>query len=459
MNSRILFNLVCDLRTTSSLCPESRAYCQNIFPESSLFFLLKGKKFLHPGDFIPVSAETIWETLHNDPAGIFCRRIEPDDDSDMGDFVLCVSLLGKDAAGDDIAAGIIYSEGWGNRSGQEELFYNIIAELKRFYSDFAASRAVNLFLNDKSLVRFVIDPDDKSIIARRGLESDESETAQSIWSNIISEEFLETVLSRDSEENEKELPDGPIRNFNMARFKLNHFEYAMLSFRCPVLQKNFPDYDLVIRNFAHRIRNKLGALQSAASQLNISKGKIIEEKEMAMAEIIQKACHSTVMMVDRLHQFSRLSQIQTSPLNLGETISKVIKKKKSENSANIVINYQTDNQAGTIMGDAEQIETAIAELLDNAISPGEKIDITFRNENNKATLVIHNRAENRTNIAGLKGKSFDLGPFVSTQPGRSGMGLTMVRRIVANHGGSTAIEYDQDSGFSVTLDFPTVARR
>jgi signal transduction histidine kinase len=459
MNSRVLFNLAYELHTATPLSRESREYCREIFPETSLFFLLKGDIFYYPFDFIPVTSNAVWETLHNDPAGIFCRRIEPEKDEDQSDLILCVSLLGKDITGENIAAGIIYSEGWGKRSGQEEHFYNVIADLKRFYADFSASRAVNLFLNDKSLVHFVVDPQDCSIIARNGLESDESGSANSIWNNIISKDFLTAVLSRDSAEGEHTLTDGPIRNFNMARFKLNRYDYAILAFRCPVLRENFPDYDLVIRNFAHRMRNKLAALQSASSQLNLRKGKAIDDKEIALAQIIEKACDSTVRMVDRLHQFSRLSRSQNNPVDLGKSIARVVDKKKRENQGDIAIQYKIDNQAGTIMGDSEQIETAITELLDNAVATNDKIDITLRNADNRTTLTFHNRTESEFSAVEDRNKNLNLAPFVSTRPDRTGMGLTLVRRIVANHGGNTAINYDQESGFSVTLDFPTATRR
>ncbi|MEI9476713.1 MAG: ATP-binding protein, partial [Deltaproteobacteria bacterium] len=50
-------------------------------------------------------------------------------------------------------------------------------------------------------------------------------------------------------------------------------------------------------------------------------------------------------------------------------------------------------------------------------------------------------------------------PFFSTRPDHVGLGLTLVRRIMWEHGGKTRVESHLGKGTTVTLYFPKDRRR
>ncbi|MCX6829312.1 MAG: HAMP domain-containing sensor histidine kinase [candidate division Zixibacteria bacterium] len=462
MNNRILFNLCCDLYCGQVPETATREYLEQIFPEQSLFFLLSGEKYLHPTELEPLSAETVWETVKNDPAGIFCRHLEKTDSGGETDYLLCTANLGRDRNGTEIAAGIIYSERWGRTDQYAGDFLNRVARIKRYYEEFIASRAVELFVTEESLFRYMIDAEEKEIIADRMPRNDFAGETDSSREKAFTTDMVRSIIAAGSGPENPIVMDKRIKNFNMSNFQLQGHDYTLISFKLVGHALNdSSEYDRVIRNFSHDMRNKLSAIQTAASQLTVQKGKTLDDDDMTLAGIIQAAGEKAIQMVDRLHQLGCIDSGQSTCLDLNRIVAGIIEKRSERPGLAGKINWAPGGET-RIMGEARQIETALNELLDNAIeAAGSKgnIDISLDHRDDAISLTISNDQARTQAGPTINRMQMDGRQFTPARPGRMGMGLTLARRIIANHGGELEIAPSDNDQFSVTLTFPAAIRR
>jgi len=112
----------------------------------------------------------------------------------------------------------------------------------------------------------------------------------------------------------------------------------------------------------------------------------------------------------------------------------------------------------------DQIEQLLANLLENAVryTPAQaSIEITLaRGENDSAMIVV--RDEGCGIEPGLRERVFD--QFVTSEARNggshgSGLGLTIARSIVENHGGTISVSSSPGQGAVFTINLPLARRR
>jgi len=206
-------------------------------------------------------------------------------------------------------------------------------------------------------------------------------------------------------------------------------------------------------NVAHGLRNPLAAIRSeaqlAARQANGAVG--VRESFDALA-------HQADLMderIRRLFQFSRPLDLSPTTTRFAELIEaararadQVLALRQIE----VAIEDLTNSRAWRL--DRERLAEAIAELMMNAAlhsPPGSTICIRGVPAGAVSGHVL--RIDVVDQGAGMPpatcGKAFD--PFFTTRPGGTGMGLTLVRRLVEKHGG--AVRITSASGAGTTVAF------
>jgi len=217
------------------------------------------------------------------------------------------------------------------------------------------------------------------------------------------------------------------------------------------------EYDMVIRNFSHKIRNKLTALQSAVEQLALQKGKMLDDDDLSLTKVIHNVSRNMDYMVGRLHQFGAGADLNFSPCNLNKVIQKTIDDKIEEFGRSAGISFSPSRSLELFIGDAARLEIALKELLDNAMDAVGEIgivNVSVKDSANSISIIISN------DVAETAFPSFDLGktlhfePFRSAKSDRSGMGISIARKIIAGHGGSLKIEKNRENRFLATIELP-----
>lgn len=110
-----------------------------------------------------------------------------------------------------------------------------------------------------------------------------------------------------------------------------------------------------------------------------------------------------------------------------------------------------------IYGYKRMIKSALSEVVENAVmaslSVDGKVEISGCREGSLVRIVVRDSGPGIT--AGTQ--EFIYLPFFTTEDGRSGLGLSIVRRVMNNTGGRAGL-LDADVGTAFYLDFPTAPR-
>jgi len=220
----------------------------------------------------------------------------------------------------------------------------------------------------------------------------------------------------------------------------------------------------VARRMAHEIKNPLTPIQLSAERImrkfllenpesqNHLK-KIIEES----IETILSEVRSLKSMVDEFSKFAKLPDTKLENGNLNDVVKRVISLYK-DRSDNIEIKTSLDDQLPNCMIDREQMKQALVNLIENAIE-------AFDGEDNEKTITISTAYDGKEskilvevadNAKGISPKDFPklFQPYFSTKGRGTGLGLTIVHRIVSEHGGKISVAKNLPKGTRFIIEIP-----
>jgi signal transduction histidine kinase len=155
---------------------------------------------------------------------------------------------------------------------------------------------------------------------------------------------------------------------------------------------------------------------------------------------------------------SKVTQIPFAPVNLTDTVGKIVIKAQALAIKKGIRLSTHDNDRITINGNDTAIEQMTMNLIRNAIlytPPGGTVDVQVKkDQDNHAAFVI------RDSGIGISAKDLPhiFNPFYKAERPKtsegSGLGLTIVRRIVDRHHGIIRIDSEIGVGTTVTVLFP-----
>jgi signal transduction histidine kinase len=459
MTGKSLFNLSCDIFHNEALTEQSKKFFSDIMPEHGFFFVVNEDRYLQPSGFNLVPASTIWETIKHDTAGIFCHRLEQSEASP--DYLVCAAFLGHDINVSGVAAGFLYTDRQSRTGRVERQFYESLAGLKRFYADFISSVAIDTFNNENSLFRYIIAAQDNSIVARRLPASATSNELAMLCDRIVSQNFLKQLSGGWLENRNDVILDSQIKKYKISKFTLSNYEFALLTFELSSQKDDeTAEYDTIIRNFSHKVRNQLGALQTAAEQLSTQKEQMVDEDDVSLTDIIQTATEGVNRMVGRLHQFSQTGNPKLVEFDLNEMIWRILRAKTPR--PNLRMSFAPVDTQVRVMGDTTQLENALDELLENAIEAARgvgEVKISISEDDNKAFIAIINDIPKSNILSWINDGAVPAEPFSSTVPLRAGMGLSIAKKIIIGHSGQLKIEKNDKNKLLVTIELPKQTER
>jgi signal transduction histidine kinase len=194
-------------------------------------------------------------------------------------------------------------------------------------------------------------------------------------------------------------------------------------------------YGKVIRMMAHEVNNTIGPVNS------ILHSALREEElwENANHEILHSALQVAMERNQNLNVFMRnfadlvkLPEPTKRELNLLKLIHNVGSLMESKaREKEIILLYELPADRYLIKADEQQLEQVLINIVKNAIEAiGETGRIIFTVDPRAGTLSIRDTGPGIPE--GYEGQLFS--PFFSTKKGGQGIGLTLVREILLNHG-------------------------
>ncbi len=216
------------------------------------------------------------------------------------------------------------------------------------------------------------------------------------------------------------------------------------------------------RTLAHEVKNPLSGIRGAAQLLEPG----IEAEDRALIRLICDETDRIVQLVERMEEFAETGPVARRPVNIHQVLEHVrrIAEAGFARAHRIVELY--DPSLPEVAGDRDKLIQVFLNLVKNAAEalPAEGGLITLATHyrhglrmslaNSSERLDLPITVEVRDNGPGVAEELRDslFEPFVTSKPKGSGLGLPLVAKIVADHGGSvTYVAGEPGAVFRVRL--------
>ncbi|MBW2029044.1 MAG: GHKL domain-containing protein [Deltaproteobacteria bacterium] len=212
----------------------------------------------------------------------------------------------------------------------------------------------------------------------------------------------------------------------------------------------------MVAGVSHEIKNPLGIIQSTAELL----GGLPEasETQKRLSNVITEESGRLNRIVTEFLDFARPQTPNLQECRLEGVISRNLSFLRPElEKRGIRVEANLDGRPYPLKGDEELLYRAFLNILLNAIQSvhdGGLIAIDLAEE--KGTLRVEIRDNGKGISAENLSKIFD--PFFTTKDKGSGLGLSIVRKIIEGHRGSVHIESKEGEGTCVRIHLPRHAR-
>jgi two-component system, NtrC family, sensor histidine kinase HydH len=206
---------------------------------------------------------------------------------------------------------------------------------------------------------------------------------------------------------------------------------------------------------AHEIRNPLNAIGTIVQQLDKDFEPVDKAEEYhSLARLVYREVKRINQTVQDFLRFARPEPARPEPFRLSELIRHIEEQYRMLFEKYRIRFTVAMDWDGEVRWDRQQIKQVLANLIQNAIDAqeaGGAIGITVHQE--KIEHVEVRLSDNGPGIPeSIRSKIFNL--YFTTKAKGTGIGLSIVQRIVIEHGGVISVESDTGSGTTFTIRLP-----
>ncbi|MBJ6118919.1 histidine kinase [Pontibacter sp. BT310] len=217
-----------------------------------------------------------------------------------------------------------------------------------------------------------------------------------------------------------------------------------------ILQNERQAYEKVIRMMSHEVNNSAGAVNSILGSLQYYAPQLTNDHREDFDNALQVAIDRNTNLSRFMANFAnvvRLPKPKKTPTNLHTLLRNMVLLMQPEfQRRTIGCTLQLASQPLIILLDQQQMEQVLLNVLKNAIEAIEEGgEITIATQTNPAQLTITDTGSGISESV----RSSLFTPFFSTKEYGQGIGLTMIREILVNHGFTFSLESDQEKGVTI----------
>lgn len=213
---------------------------------------------------------------------------------------------------------------------------------------------------------------------------------------------------------------------------------------------------------AHEIKNPLAGISGAAQLLEMTLG----DSERELTQLIRDETKRVEKLIERVEAFGDTRPPARDPVNIHDVLDRARRAAEAGFASHARFFVEYDPSLPPVPGDADQLMQVVQNLLKNAAeatpkvggvimirtaySPG--VSIATVGGGRESVPLLVTIQDNGCGVpAAIKHDIFE--PFVTSKATGSGLGLALVSKIVADHGG--VVECDSEPGWTVMrLRFP-----
>lgn len=200
---------------------------------------------------------------------------------------------------------------------------------------------------------------------------------------------------------------------------------------------------------AHEIKNPLAGISGAAQLLELN----LSDADLELTELIRGEVERIGDLVSRVEQFGEIGPSRYAPVNIHDVLDRACRSAKAGFAAHARFIQEYDPSLPPTLGDAGQLVQVMLNLLKNAAEATPRkggiitVRTSFRAGMKVATPTGRRESlplqimvtDNGSGVPDdLQRHIFE--PFVTSKATGSGLGLALVSKIVADHGGVISCE-------------------
>ena len=203
---------------------------------------------------------------------------------------------------------------------------------------------------------------------------------------------------------------------------------------------------------AHEISNPLTAM---LLNLRLLERGLIESRKKKFASMVKSISAEVLHLSNLLQDFSRLSRRETydlQPSSLAVLAQEILAMEAPKYpSKRIRVELKVEPELPLVLADVGKIKQVLLNLFKNAeeaMSKGGTLTLRAYKSEDRVVLEIRDTGSGIPKDLNIEE------PFTTTKPGGTGLGLMIVRQIVAHHHGFLSYTSDPGKGTSFFLSFP-----
>ena len=223
--------------------------------------------------------------------------------------------------------------------------------------------------------------------------------------------------------------------------------------------KSIASLVLLTAGVAHEIKNPLGSLDLHVQLVKrFIRDKSIPDKNelFDLVEVLSEEIHRLNEIVNSFLFSIRPIKANKKPENLNNVVKEVIKIVKPElDKKKIIINFE-EGSIESIPLDKNHIKQSLINILQNAMHA---IDKNKKNHFISMKTLMHDKnvlLKVKDNGVGIENSDLNniFDPFFSTKSKGTGLGLTIVYKIIKEHRGEIAVTSNKGRGTEFSIHFP-----
>ncbi|RMA97764.1 two-component system sensor histidine kinase NtrB [Hydrogenothermus marinus] len=212
---------------------------------------------------------------------------------------------------------------------------------------------------------------------------------------------------------------------------------------------------------AHEIKNPLTAISASAYRIKKNGEKLGNEKIIELSEKVEFHSDRAKNIIDRVLNYSKPSYYKLEKINLKDILNQTLEFiNHSIKGKNIKIKKNIRKNV-YVYGDKNSLQQVFVNLIMNSI---EAIQDKSKDELEEGIIEINlDRENDRYAIVKIKDNGIGIPesiledvfePFFSTKVEGTGLGLSVVKRIITDHGGQIFVESKEGEGTEFIIKLP-----